>query len=823
MAKKKTQHTPVSQQDNEQAQQALAQYHSLANDLRTITALEQIDSILNDINNLPESVQLALLKALGKEQNSDAADLLAAIYEYSPIKNVRKEARRSLIQLEGSRVYPDWRPPVQQPAVLQFTPPTIDTPLPFWKGFVTDSMAVGEVSLALCFEDGRSIRLLSFLLDFWGGGVKDFFTRIESKHSIERFIQHLAELYSVPAKLCSLEEGRRLLLDALAVNKKFGVAPGNDYTRNLQIVEQLVLHSPDLEELLFPDIEEDEFDDEDDEDDEDDISSYDTDPQEVVYHFLESLDEEIFETAYELLAHDSPLRQELSVDDWVELREDWADAVDSGKMELYFVHEREQQQPKIWLPNLFSAARSSNKKVFDVAWSLEFDDVPDEETRSETAEPDETSSVEEIELARPLVIPPELPYATAIYAETGRHWFWASYTLAQEQDRWRIFDMSDEGKQAENLSIDELRKRNEELDKRMKDVALKYTPEEIKQFNEQRTQEFLDDLLWRYVQALHHDDALIKKLPLDQAVYKEAAARSLLMGEFERCLVYLDPMIERFADLRAANLRQKAALHIKLRDKYNEARDDERAERAVELATQALRKSLTLEDNFDAQMKLAELLVGDEEFDEAQTHLQHARELATEVEDEAYIEYHLGEIAVSQGRYADALQHYQRTIELKPEDPLVWLDLAKTQQQLNNAEAAEMSFRRAIELAPDSDDAYFDLSNFFKETGRLEEAIEALEDGLEANPDSAALHTFLAVAYYEHGDHQQAEIFLNKAEQLDPDFELLPDFRQLLEMAKLTRIVRQRTIDSDQPPKRLAGQKPYQPGKPLKFKKKKNH
>ena len=159
MAKKKNKPVPVSQEDNIQAQQVLEHYHQVAQNLRLGTDQKQAESALTEINNMSEGAQVALLKALSKEHQTDAADVLLAINELSPLKDVRKEARRSLIRLEGVRVYPEWRPPLQPTLAMQVT----NAPLRFWKGVVTDTFASGEVELILLFEqedDPGEIRVL---------------------------------------------------------------------------------------------------------------------------------------------------------------------------------------------------------------------------------------------------------------------------------------------------------------------------------------------------------------------------------------------------------------------------------------------------------------------------------------------------------------------------------------------------------------------------------------------------------------------------------------------------------------------------------------
>jgi tetratricopeptide (TPR) repeat protein len=77
---------------------------------------------LTDITSMPESAQTAFLKALSRERDVDAADILQAMYEFSPVKPVRKEARRCLIGLEEARIYPQWSFSVGRIAAVPFIP-----------------------------------------------------------------------------------------------------------------------------------------------------------------------------------------------------------------------------------------------------------------------------------------------------------------------------------------------------------------------------------------------------------------------------------------------------------------------------------------------------------------------------------------------------------------------------------------------------------------------------------------------------------------------------------------------------------------------------
>ncbi len=754
-AKRKSRSVPVLQQDNTQVQQIVEQYHQIADNLHNSTDRKQAEAALAEINNMPEGAQIALLKALSKEHHTDAADILIAVNELSPTKSIRKEARRSLIHLEEARIYPRWRPPVDRTPAVQVA----TSPLRFWKGVVTDSLDIGEVELVLCFEleeNPRQVRVLTFLLEFWHDGVKDFFSRIESKRNVEELIAEMsARLHEVKTKECSLAQGRRLLLDALAVNKRHGTPPHRDYRSNVSLVNQLVLEAPGLEEEEKAELEE--------EDEEEHINIHGLKPTEVVINFVESWADGDYDIAYDLLSAGSPMREGLTKDEWIERREDWSEKADPYDLEPDYIHEREPQESKLWLPRLFSAQRSTSRKEIEAGWSIELEETPDD-------------------------VLPELPQATAIYEETKRHWFWSSYTLVQEEEEWRIQSMTDEVANAQLLSIEELQKRIQEHEDSLNEFTKQHKPTGL---DEKEALQYLDSILWRVMQMTYYTDALIKKVPLDRSLYQDAASIMLLFRKYERCAVYLEPLARRFAEQRGLSLRQLAAVQRELSKRYFDEGDDERAERFQELAEEALGESLAIEDSFEAHISIAELLIDkNERLDEAEDHLLQARALTTDPSDEAHIELHLGEISVERGQNEEALSHYQRVADIQPDYAQSWFDIAETHRMLKNYEEAEVNYKRAIELEPDNEDYYYLLSQMYTENNQTSKAIEAIEDGLSNNPDSSILNMYLALMYLESGDYRQAEIFLDKAERLDPEAPFVQAMRQILNLNKLTKTPR---------------------------------
>jgi len=751
--KKKTSQIPVSLENTTQAQDLLDRYHEIARNLHESTNQEQVEAALAEINNMPEGAQMALLKALSREHHTDAADVLVAINELSPTKSVRKEARRSLIGLQGVRIYPQWSPPVERTPVVQVTTPS----LRFWKGMVTDSRNVGEVQLALGFEqedNPSQVRVLVFLLEFYHDGVKDFFSRTGNKRTADNFFAEMeTHLTDVETKDCSLAQARRLILEALDVNKRNGTQPHKDYRLNGSLVNQLILEVPGLEEDEL----EEEVEPEEEDEEENTIDLHGLDPSGVVVNFVEFWVNGDFELAYELLSANSTLREGLSKDEWIERREAWLEEADPGELIPNFIHEREPEESKIWLPGLVSARRSATRKEFEVGWSIELEETP---------------------LTYTL---PEVPQPTAIYEETQRHWFWTSYTLVQEENEWRIQSMTDEAAIALTLPIEELQKRIEKHDKFLDEYFTKHKP---KATDSDKTQQFLNVVVWRIMQTVYYTEALIKKLPLDYALYSDVLTRLQAVLQYEHSLIYLEPLARQFPD--GPRLRELAAFQRQLSNKFFDEADDERGEHFQQLAEEALRKSLSLENSFEAHISLAEILIDEKEhLDEAEDHLLQAKAMVKDPADDSHIEMHLGEIAFEQKQYENALRHYQHVANYHSDFAESWASLAMVYRMLEQYDEAEANYKRAIELEPDDEDYYYTLSEMFAANEEPEKAIEVLEEGLINNPDSAIMHLFLAMRYIDTGDYRQAELFLEKAERLDPDVPMGQMMHQVIDLLKL--------------------------------------
>jgi tetratricopeptide (TPR) repeat protein len=721
-------------EDTAQVEQLLEQFHQVARELRASANQEESEAVLADINGLAEDTQIALLKALSKERDSDAADIAIALNELSPHKSIRKEARRSLIRLEEARVYPRWKPPVAQTPAISLP---VAYPPRFWKGYVSQSREEGEMQLVLCWEQGvdyGEVRMLSFLLDFWEQGLKDFTSEQTNKRNVESRLQQMRlQLPDITLADCTLAEGRRLLEEALSVNAWRATKPHKEYRRHQNIVKQLVIEAEDVDEdrgltFINPTLESDE----------------------VVTTFVAAWALGDYGLDYDLLASDSRLRQGLERDEWIERRRAWANEARPSRFELIFIREREVSAPLLWLPSSVSGKGASSRKEAEISWSLELSDT---------------------QLSGTLQ---EMPMGTAVYKETGRHWFWTSYTLVHERDGWRIQQMVDEGARAQSLTIAELQQHIEEHDQRINELMQQ-------QVSQSALQDMAEELLWRITQTIFYDDALIVHLPLDREYYGDAYNRAAGVGAIERAIVYLERLARNFAEQRGEILRQLAISQNSLGQYYSDRKMDVRARHFTALAEATIRESLSLQDDIAGHAVLAEMLMKqDERLDEAEAELYRAKELATNSSEEAMLESDLGSLSMDQADFEKALRHYQQVAEIDPNFEGVWFNIGFVQRNLKRFEEAKASYLRSIEREPQDMRAYSELCAIYMNEREPGKARETVELGLRNIPKSAHLLALLSSIYMNGGDLRRAQEILAQAEEIDEKLEIVQSMREEL-------------------------------------------
>lgn len=655
--KKHSHQVPASQANIEQVRDLLTRYQFIAAALEANTEVAQDEETLAPITSLDENTQIVLVKELGKELTPAAADVLQAIYTYAPAKEVRKEARRSLIRLEASDLYPEWEPP---------TVSLLDS---ISQGLLPASDSDDEV-------EGTSL-----------------FSELESQ---------LASLMPVsPVELT--------------------------------------------------------------------VSSY-----------LQAWTEGDYSTVYDHLTANSPLREELEREDWVERRRQWQQAAQPKALRVLFIRSVEDD------PHY--------PEVVDTGWSLVFTDT---------------------EQGRAL---PELPTATITYPETGRHWFWTRYRVVENQ---YIQEMTDEGASALNLSEEELAERIEEFtqiaterieelqdEDEDEDFDLDEEEEDINTEDEDFEDEDLDEdedfedededeedldikeMMDRVQEAfgitsiaLSYTDALIARTTeLAPSLYETPHNLAIGMMDRERAAVYMSLMADRIPDKRGEALTELASSLSLIANQYDEEGDEEQTGRFLNLAEKNLREALALTNEPRSKVLLAQVLLAKgEQPEEAETLLHEAKAVELDSRLETLADVSLARLAQERGDNQQALNYYMEAAAIHPDFPSLWLYIGHIQAELGQIDEAEQSLLRNIEQEPETVDTYLELASLYNVNKQdLEKAEFIIGQGLEAIPDSADLLVAQAIILINKGDFVQAEQYLDEAEEIDPEVELLQEARTLL-------------------------------------------
>jgi tetratricopeptide (TPR) repeat protein len=743
MASNKDRNAIAPQGDTTRIQQLLELRHRIAEELHSSTSRRQAEAALAEISGMDEATQMALLKALTRQHDTDAADVLLAVNELTANKAVRKESRRALIQLAGAKVYPSWTPEQETT-----TPAAVEKPPRFWKGYVTQMREQGELQLILCWEQGfeyGEARMMSFLLDFWHGGVKDFFTDAGTRRQIEARVQELRNLVATQMEDgieivdCTLAEGRRLLMEALDVNAWRKTTPHKDYRHYQPTVQQLVLNASDVGEdsgqtFIRPNLS----------------------PDEVVANFAGGWSLGDYGLSYDLLANTSDLLAGLARDEWVKQHRAWADEAHPARMSPGFIREREHNQQSLWLPGSVLSSRATTRREVEMGWSIELANTP---------------------LSGTL---PEMPMGTAVYKETGRHWFWTTYTLVQDDGQWRISRMTDEGANVQGLPIVELQQKLQGHDERIKEITREHSP------TDPEGTQYYEEIVWRMIQALHLDDALLVKLPFDRTMYEDAFSRAMSMRMVERALVYAEELADRFSSLytHGEDLRRLGAMQVALADQYVQFGMDERAEHFFELADNTIRDSLVADDKAIGHILLGELQMQHGAYTDAIVQFELARPLVENRDEEAQLEFDLGSSLVQLERFSEATPHLERVAEINPNYAGIWFNVGYVYRVQKRYAEAEAFYKRAIEQQPGDMRPYSELGSIYMNTNRLQDAYKIVEQGIQADPLSAHLKALLAAVLLEMGDRKRSRAMLEEAEQLNPNLEIVQAMRQALETKK---------------------------------------
>jgi protein O-mannosyl-transferase len=129
-----------------------------------------------------------------------------------------------------------------------------------------------------------------------------------------------------------------------------------------------------------------------------------------------------------------------------------------------------------------------------------------------------------------------------------------------------------------------------------------------------------------------------------------------------------------------------------------------------------------------------------------------------------------GNALLEQGRVDEAMVHYQKALQLRPDDPEANVSFGYGLIQKGKPAEAAGYFQKALANKPNHAAAHNDLGNVLARKGAVDEAIVHFQEALRIKPDYAEASYNLGNALFEKGDLGAAITSYRKALQIKPDY-----------------------------------------------------
>jgi tetratricopeptide (TPR) repeat protein len=148
--------------------------------------------------------------------------------------------------------------------------------------------------------------------------------------------------------------------------------------------------------------------------------------------------------------------------------------------------------------------------------------------------------------------------------------------------------------------------------------------------------------------------------------------------------------------------------------------------------------------------------------DEAETEFKHALDV---FQYDVLALFNLGRLCSDKKKYMDAKGYYERLVEITPDDPIAWYNLAGVYVELDNPQVSDYNtidmaiqcYLRTLELDPKHLDASFKLMELALNHKKTDLALKVMEGAVEQNPDEPLAYYNLISLYDKCKMFEQAE------------------------------------------------------------------
>jgi protein O-mannosyl-transferase len=145
--------------------------------------------------------------------------------------------------------------------------------------------------------------------------------------------------------------------------------------------------------------------------------------------------------------------------------------------------------------------------------------------------------------------------------------------------------------------------------------------------------------------------------------------------------------------------------------------------------------------------------------------LQHTIDVNPDV---AFAHNNIGSILLKQKRADEAIEHFNKALELEPRNALAENNLGLALVQLGRLNEAEPHFRKAVELNPAYFKAYESLGAVYLQTNRPDAAVTSLKAALDIQPTEAKALNDLGIAFMRSGQAAEGLDAFQRAVGIEP-------------------------------------------------------
>src|SRR5437870_9815211 len=132
-------------------------------------------------------------------------------------------------------------------------------------------------------------------------------------------------------------------------------------------------------------------------------------------------------------------------------------------------------------------------------------------------------------------------------------------------------------------------------------------------------------------------------------------------------------------------------------------------------------------------------------------------------------ENNLGVVRADQSKLAEAIEHYQRALQMRPDYADAYFNLGNALFQQGKLAEASDHYRQALAIKPDHARAHNNWGVVLARQGKLAEAGDHFQAALHIGPDNADAHTNLGNALFQQGKLAEASDHFRQALRLKPD------------------------------------------------------